>query len=52
MVFTFLGGFLGTFFFLQTHNLFALGMSHGFAGSLLNKLTPINFSVGAGQMPK
>jgi len=52
MVFTFLGGFLGTFFFLQTHNLFALGLSHGFAGSLLNKLTPINFSVGAGQMPK
>lgn len=52
MVFTFLGGFLGTFFFLQTHNLFALGISHGFGGSLLNKLTPINFSVGAGQMPK
>ncbi|OQB35859.1 MAG: hypothetical protein BWY09_02135 [Candidatus Hydrogenedentes bacterium ADurb.Bin179] len=52
MVFTFLGGFLGTFFFLQTHNLFALGLSHGFSGSLLNKLTPINFSVGAGQMPR
>ena len=29
MVFTFLGGFLGTFFFLQTHNLFALGLSTG-----------------------
>ena len=52
MVFTFLGGFLGAFVFLQTHNLFVLGISHGFGGSLLNKLTPINFSVGAGQMPK
>lgn len=51
MAFTFMGGFLGTFFFLQTHNLFALGLSQGFSGSLLNKLTPINFSVGAGQMP-
>lgn len=52
MVFTFVGGFVGTIVFLQTHNLFALGISHGFSGSLLNKLTPINFSVGAGQMPK
>lgn len=52
MVFTFFGGLFGTFVFLQSHNLFILGMSHGFAGSLLNKITPINFSVGASQMPK
>lgn len=52
MVFTFFGGFFGTFVFLQSHNLFILGVSHGFAGSLLNKITPINFSVGASQMPK
>ncbi len=52
MVFTFLGGYFGMLYFLQIHNLFALGLSHGFAGSLLNKLLPINFSVGAGQMPK
>ncbi len=52
MVFTFVGGFFGTIIFLQSHNLFLLGFSHGFGGSLLNKLTPINFSVGAGQMPK
>ena len=52
MVFTFAGGFLGTIVFLQTHNIFALAIAHGFSGSLLNKLTPINFSVGAGQMPK
>ena len=29
----------------------AAPFSHGFAGSLLNKLTPINFSVGPDQMP-
>lgn len=51
MVFTFSGGIFGTLFFYQMFNLFALGFSHGFAGSLLNKLTPINFSVGPDQMP-
>jgi len=50
MVFTFFGGIFGTIFFYQMFNLFALGFSHGFGGSLLNQLTPINFSVGAGQM--
>ena len=51
MVFTFSGGIFGTLFFYQMFNLFALGFSHGLAGSLLNKLTPINFSVGPDQMP-
>jgi len=51
MLFTFLGGLLGGALYFQMTNLFALGFSHGFAGSLLNKLTPINFSVGPDQMP-
>jgi membrane protease YdiL (CAAX protease family) len=50
MFFTFIGGFAGTLYFYQCRNIFALGFVHGFGGSLLNKLTPINFSVGAGQM--
>jgi hypothetical protein len=50
MVFTFTGGIFGTILFYQMFNLFAIGFSHGFGGSLLNQLTPINFSVGAGQM--
>mgnify|MGYP000939254785 CR=1 FL=1 len=50
MVFTFVGGIFGTILFYQMFNLFALGFSHGFGGSLLNQLTPINFSVGADQM--
>jgi len=52
MLFTFLGGLLGGILYYQMTNLFALGFSHGFAGSLLNKLTPINFSVGPDQMPR
>ena len=51
MAFTFLGGIFGTILFYQMFNLFALGFSHGFGGSVLNKLTPINFSVGPSQMP-
>jgi hypothetical protein len=50
MVFTFTGGIFGTLLFYQMFNLFALGFSHGFGGSLLNQLTPINFSVGPSQM--
>ena len=50
MVFTFTGGVFGTILFYQMFNLFAIGFSHGFGGSLLNQLTPINFSVGASQM--
>ena len=50
MVFTFAGGVCGTILFYQMFNLFALGFSHGFGGSLLNQLTPINFSVGPSQM--
>lgn len=52
MLFTFLGGLLGGILYYQVTNLFAVGFSHGFAGSLLNKLTPINFSVGPDQMPR
>ncbi|MBW7862965.1 MAG: hypothetical protein H3C30_00970 [Candidatus Hydrogenedentes bacterium] len=52
MAFTFFGGVFGTLFFYQMFNLFALGFSHGFGGSILNKLTPINFSVGPDQMPR
>lgn|GEM_PF-875284 len=52
MLFTFLGGLLGGVLYYQMTNLFALGFAHGFAGSLLNKLTPINFSVGPDQMPR
>jgi hypothetical protein len=50
MFFTFIGGLVGIIYFLQCRNLFALGFVHGFGGSLLNKLTPINFSVGPGQI--
>ncbi len=50
MFFTFTGGFWGAFLFYQCRNLFVVGFVHGGAGSLLNRMTPINFSVGPGQI--
>ena len=47
---TFTGGLFGAFFFLQCRNLFAMGIVHGFGGTMFNKLLPINFSVGPSQV--
>jgi hypothetical protein len=47
---TFVGGFLGALFSIQCRNLFALGIIHGFGGTMMNKLLPINFSVGPSQI--
>ena len=52
MFFTFAAGFFGTLYFLECRNLFAFGFVHGFGGSLLNKLAPINFSVGPDQIAR
>ncbi len=45
-VVTFIGGFCGALFAMQCRNLFALGVVHGFGGTMMNKLLPINFTVG------
>ncbi|MGQ4873937.1 MAG: CPBP family glutamic-type intramembrane protease [Promethearchaeia archaeon] len=49
-LFTFIPGFFWSLYFVQARNLFAMGFVHGFGGSLLNKLVPINFSVGPSQV--
>lgn len=47
---TFLGGLFGSLYSLQCRNLFSLGIVHGFGGTMMNKLLPINFSVGPSQV--
>ena len=49
-MFTFISGFFWALYFMQCRNLFAMGIVHGFGGTLLNKLAPINFSVGPSQV--
>lgn len=49
-LFTFISGFVWAMFFVQERNLMAMGIMHGFGGTLLNKLVPINFSVGPSQV--
>ncbi len=49
-LFTFISGFVWALYFMQERNLMAMGIIHGFGGTLLNKLAPINFSVGPSQI--
>lgn len=48
--FTFISGFIWALFFMQSRNLWAMGIIHGLGGTLLNKLAPINFSVGPSEV--
>jgi hypothetical protein len=45
-VVTWSGGFVGSLYSMQCRNLFTLGVIHGLGGTMMNKLLPINFSVG------
>lgn len=45
-IFTWLGGFFWSMYFMRSKNLWGMGISHGALGTLLNKLTPVPFSVG------
>lgn len=49
---TFLGGLFGALCFMQCPNLFALGIVHGYGGTMMNKLLPINFSVGPSEVAR
>lgn len=44
--FTWLGGFFWSLYFMRSKNLWSMGISHGALATLLNKLTPVPFSVG------
>lgn len=49
-LFTFISGFVWALYFMQERNLMAMGIVHGFGGTLLNKLAPISFSVGPSEV--
>lgn len=49
---TWIGGFFGALFSMQCRNLFAFGIVHGYGGTMMNKLLPINFSVGPSEVPR
>ncbi|MGV9171826.1 MAG: CPBP family intramembrane glutamic endopeptidase [Promethearchaeia archaeon] len=49
-IFTFISGYIWAYFFMQSRNLWAMGIIHGLGGTLLNKLAPINFSVGPSEV--
>ncbi|MFO8020186.1 MAG: CPBP family intramembrane glutamic endopeptidase [Promethearchaeia archaeon] len=48
--FTFISGYIWALFFMQSRNLWVMGIMHGLGGTLLNKLVPINFSVGPSEV--
>lgn len=45
-LFTWLAGFLWSLIFMSSKNLWAMGLSHGALATLLNKMTPVPFTVG------
>jgi membrane protease YdiL (CAAX protease family) len=49
-LFTWIAGFFWALIFMSSKNLWAMGLSHGALATLLNKLTPIPFSVGPASM--
>lgn len=45
-LFTWIAGFLWSLIFMKSKNLWVMGISHGALATLLNKMTPVPFTVG------